>query len=144
MALSDLQKLFVVSTATRMWQQDLLMNAYFQGSAVGANLREMILGQQPVKPLTNPFDEAITGRLRSDSAAIRRAGQNVQEASSMVGIKEKCRPQEILFVADAMTGQDAVTVAEKFNEILDITGVVLTKMDEMKRGSSPVSTKLAR
>ncbi len=86
MALSDLQKLFVVSTATQMWQQDLLMNAYFQGSAVGANLREMVLGRQPVKPLTNPFDEAITGRLRSDSAAIRRAGKNVQEASSMVGI----------------------------------------------------------
>jgi signal recognition particle subunit FFH/SRP54 (srp54) len=35
----------------------------------------------------------------------------------LVGIKEKCRPQEILFVADAMTGQDAVTVAEKFNEV---------------------------
>jgi len=86
MALSDLQKLFVVSTSTQMWQQDLLMNAYFQGSAVGANLREMILGQQPVKPLTNPFDEAITGRLRSDSAAIRRAGKNVLEASSMVGV----------------------------------------------------------
>ena len=86
MALSDLQKLFVVSTATQMWQQDLLMNAYFQGSAVGANLREMVLGRQPVKPLTNPFDEAITGRLRSDSAAIRRAGKNVQEASAMVGI----------------------------------------------------------
>lgn len=89
MALSDLQKLFVVSTATQMWQQDLLMNAYFQGSAVGANLREMILGQQPVKPLTNPFDEAITGRLRSDSAAIRRASKNVLEASSMVGVAAK-------------------------------------------------------
>jgi flagellin len=86
MALSDLQKLFVVSTATQMWQQDLLMNTYFQGSAVGANLRNMMLGRQPIKPLTNPFDEAITGRLRSDSAAIRRAGKNVQEASAMVGI----------------------------------------------------------
>ncbi|MDO9583368.1 MAG: hypothetical protein Q7J24_09710, partial [Desulfomicrobium sp.] len=86
MALSDLQKLFVVSTATQMWQQDLLMNAYFQGSAVGANLRNMLLGRQPVKPLTSPFDEAITGRLRSDSAAIRQAGKNVQEASSMVGV----------------------------------------------------------
>jgi flagellin len=86
MALSDLQKLFVVSTATQMWQQDLLMNAYFQGSAVGANLRNMLLGRQPVKPLTSPFDEAITGRLRSDSAAIRRAGKNVQEGSAMVGV----------------------------------------------------------
>jgi len=86
MALSDLQKLFIVSTSTQMWQQDLLMNAYFQGSAVGANLRNMLLGRQPVKPMTSPFDEAITGRLRSDSAAIRRAGKNVQEGSAMVGV----------------------------------------------------------
>lgn len=86
MALSDLQKLFIVSTATQTWQQDLLMNAYFQGSAVGANLRNMLLGRQPVKPLTSPFDEAVTGRLRSDSAAMRRAGTNVQEASAMVGV----------------------------------------------------------
>jgi signal recognition particle subunit SRP54 len=44
-----------------------------------------------------------------------------------------------LFVADAMTGQDAVTVAEKFNEILDITGVVLTKMDGDARGGAALS-----
>ena len=59
----------------------------------------------------------------------------------LVGIKEKCRPQEILFVADAMTGQDAVTVAEKFNEILDISGVVLTKMDGDARGGAALSIK---
>ncbi|NLV96031.1 MAG: signal recognition particle protein [Desulfovibrionales bacterium] len=59
----------------------------------------------------------------------------------LVGIKEKCQPQEILFVADAMTGQDAVTVAEKFDEILDITGVVLTKMDGDARGGAALSIK---
>lgn len=59
----------------------------------------------------------------------------------LVGIKEKCHPREILFVADAMTGQDAVTVAEKFNEILDITGVVLTKMDGDARGGAALSIK---
>jgi signal recognition particle subunit SRP54 len=59
----------------------------------------------------------------------------------LVGIKEKCRPHEILFVADAMTGQDAVTVAEKFNEVLDITGVVLTKMDGDARGGAALSIK---
>jgi signal recognition particle subunit SRP54 len=59
----------------------------------------------------------------------------------LVGIKEKCRPQEILFVADAMTGQDAVTVAEKFNEVLDISGVVLTKMDGDARGGAALSIK---
>ena len=50
----------------------------------------------------------------------------------LAGIKEKCRPHEILFVADAMTGQDAVTVAEKFDKALDITSVVLTKMEEVE------------
>ena len=56
-------------------------------------------------------------------------------------IKEKCDPQEILFVADAMTGQDAVTVAESFNEKLGITGVVLTKMDGDARGGAALSIK---
>jgi len=134
MALSDLQKLFVVSTATRMWQQDLLMNAYFQGSAVGANLREMILGQQPVKPLTNPFDEAITGRLRSDSAAIRRAGQNVQEASSMVGIATsavstiKSTLEEMQILAQQVKDGDltySADVVTQYNALRDkITGII--------------------
>lgn len=56
-------------------------------------------------------------------------------------IKAECQPQETLFVADAMTGQDAVTVAEKFNEILDISGVVLTKMDGDARGGAALSIK---
>lgn len=86
MALSDLQRLFTFYTATQLWQQDLLTNVYFQGSSVGANLRSMILGQQPVQPLTNPFDEAMTGRLRADSAAMRQNANNVREAASMVGI----------------------------------------------------------
>jgi signal recognition particle subunit SRP54 len=59
----------------------------------------------------------------------------------LVGIKEKCSPNEILFVADAMTGQDAVTVAEKFDEVLDISGVVLTKMDGDARGGAALSIK---
>jgi len=85
MALTDLERLFVFTTANQIWQQDLLMNAYFQGSSVGANLREMMLGRPAVKPLTNPYDQAITGRLRADSATIAQASRNVQEASSMVG-----------------------------------------------------------
>ncbi len=56
-------------------------------------------------------------------------------------IKEFADPQEILFVADAMTGQDAVTVAEAFNERLKITGVVLTKMDGDARGGAALSIK---
>ncbi|PIE66235.1 MAG: signal recognition particle protein [Desulfobacterales bacterium] len=56
-------------------------------------------------------------------------------------IKARCRPQEILFVADAMTGQDAVNVAQRFNELLEVTGVVLTKMEGDARGGAALSIK---
>ena len=56
-------------------------------------------------------------------------------------LKAAVQPQEILFVADAMTGQDAVTVAEAFNERLGLTGVVLTKMDGDARGGAALSIR---
>ncbi len=61
--------------------------------------------------------------------------------NELVRIKERCRPQEILFVADAMTGQDAVNVAQKFNELLDVTGIILTKMEGDARGGAALSIK---
>lgn len=59
----------------------------------------------------------------------------------LIAIKNAVHPQEILFVADAMTGQDAVTVAASFNNQLGITGVVLTKMDGDARGGAALSIK---
>ena len=56
-------------------------------------------------------------------------------------IKEAVHPTEILLVVDAMTGQDAVNVAQSFNDLLDITGVVLTKMDGDTRGGAALSVK---
>ncbi|MBO4452641.1 MAG: signal recognition particle protein [Clostridia bacterium] len=56
-------------------------------------------------------------------------------------IKEAVEPAEILLVVDAMTGQDAVNVAESFNNLLDITGVILTKMDGDTRGGAALSVK---
>ncbi len=56
-------------------------------------------------------------------------------------IKEAVEPQEILLVVDSMTGQDAVNVAKSFNELLDITGVVLTKLDGDTRGGAALSVK---
>ena len=64
---------------------------------------------------------------------------------SLMGELEEIRreiiPREILLVADAMTGQDAVNVAKKFNEVLDIHGVILTKMDGDARGGAALSIK---
>ena len=71
------------------------------------------------------------GRLHVDEALMHE----LQELKALVS------PQEILFVADAMTGQDAVTVAESFQEQLGITGVVLTKMDGDARGGAALSIK---
>ena len=59
----------------------------------------------------------------------------------LVNIKKATSPTEILLTVDAMTGQDAVNVAESFNELLDITGVVLTKMDGDTRGGAALSVK---
>ncbi|HBJ74459.1 MAG: signal recognition particle protein [Smithellaceae bacterium] len=56
-------------------------------------------------------------------------------------IKEKVNPAEILYVADAMTGQDAVNVGSKFNELIGIDGVIMTKMDGDARGGAALSLK---
>ncbi|WP_102400651.1 signal recognition particle protein [Haloimpatiens massiliensis] len=57
------------------------------------------------------------------------------------GIKENINPEEILLVVDSMTGQDAVNVAESFNNQLDISGVILTKLDGDTRGGAALSIK---
>ena len=56
-------------------------------------------------------------------------------------VKAEVNPQEILLVVDSMTGQDAVNVAETFNEALDVTGVVLTKLDGDTRGGAALSIR---
>lgn len=71
------------------------------------------------------------GRLHIDEALM----QELQE------IKTKTAPSEILLTIDAMIGQDAVTVAQTFNELLDITGVILTKLDGDTRGGAALSVK---
>ena len=157
MALSDLEKLFVVSTATQMWQQDLLTNVYFQGSAVGANLREMMLGRQPVRPLTNPYDEAITGRLRADSATIRQGARNVKEAASMVGIAAEATGtirstlEEMQDIATKIKEGDLVwntTIRDEYNSLRDkITSIVesttyngIALLDSTQWGTSQIDS----
>jgi signal recognition particle subunit SRP54 len=71
------------------------------------------------------------GRLHIDDALM----------AELARIKERIRPTEILLVADAMTGQDAVNVAKHFNDLLDLTGVILTKMEGDARGGAALSIK---
>ena len=80
----------------------------------------------------------------SDVIIIDTAGRlHVDEElmEELVNIKKAVQPDEILLVVDAMTGQDAVNVASSFNERLDITGVILTKLDGDTRGGAALSIK---
>jgi signal recognition particle subunit SRP54 len=82
----------------------------------------------------NGFDTIIidtAGRLHIDSELMDELKQ----------IVDKVAPQEILFVADAMTGQDAVTVAASFDDQLPLTGVILTKLDGDARGGAALSIR---
>ncbi len=71
------------------------------------------------------------GRLSIDEAMMREIEQ----------VKAAVNPHEILFVVDAMTGQDAVNTAKVFNDRLDFTGVILTKLDGDTRGGAALSIK---
>jgi signal recognition particle protein len=71
------------------------------------------------------------GRLAVDEAMMKE----------VANIKAAVNPQEILFVVDSMTGQDAVNTAKAFNDRLDFTGVVLTKLDGDTRGGAALSIK---
>jgi signal recognition particle subunit SRP54 len=71
------------------------------------------------------------GRLAIDEAMM----------AEVANVKSAVNPQEILFVVDSMTGQDAVNTAKSFNDRLDFTGVVLTKLDGDTRGGAALSIK---
>jgi len=79
-----------------------------------------------------------------DTLIVDTAGRlHIDEAlmDELKELKAYLHPTEILLVVDSMTGQDAVNVAEKFNELLDITGVILTKLDGDTRGGAALSIK---
>lgn len=83
-------------------------------------------------------------RYGHDMVFIDTAGRlNVDEAmmEELENMKAAVSPTEILLVVDAMTGQDAVNIAETFNERLDITGVILSKLDSDTRGGAALSIR---
>ena len=86
----------------------------------------------------------VAGKSGYDTLIVDTAGRlHIDEAlmNELCELKAFLKPSEILLVVDSMTGQDAVNVAEKFNELLDITGVILTKLDGDTRGGAALSIK---
>lgn len=100
----------------------------------------------PLKDAVDVARKAVAEakRMGRDTIIIDTAGRlHVDEAmmDEVVAIKAATDPDEILFVVDAMTGQDAVNTAKAFNDRLDIDGVVLTKLDGDTRGGAALSIR---
>ncbi|MEZ5357843.1 MAG: signal recognition particle protein [Candidatus Zixiibacteriota bacterium] len=101
------------------------------------------MGQEdPVKICKSAIDKArkeFVDLIIFDTAGRLHIDEELMNELSK--IKKMAEPQEILLVADAMTGQDAVNVAREFHEKLDVTGVVLSKMDGDARGGAALSIR---
>lgn len=114
-----------------------------------------VLGEQIGVPVyserenKNPVDIALHAILEAkktgrDLVIIDTAGRlaiDEQMMEEIATIKKAIQPNEILFVVDSMTGQDAVNTAKEFNDRLDFSGVVLTKLDGDTRGGAALSIR---
>lgn len=112
------------------------------GNQVGAPVYSRRDTKNPVEIVTAAAKEAqIKGYnvLIVDTAGRLQIDEDLMQ--ELINIKKEVRPHEILLVVDAMTGQDAVNVAEGFDSALGIDGIIMTKLDGDTRGGAALSTK---
>jgi len=115
-------------------------------AAIKANLYEGEVGQANTATVERLAKEARREAINSgcDVLIVDTAGRlhiDEQLMDEMQSLKRMLNPQEILFVADSMTGQDAVKSADEFHKKLALTGVILTKMDGDARGGAALSIR---
>ena len=112
------------------------------GEQIGIDVHIELENKNPVEIAQNAIRESKTKN--KNVLIIDTAGRLAIDEAMMTevsNIKNAINPQEILFVVDSMTGQDAVNTAKAFNDRLDFTGVVLTKLDGDTRGGAALSIK---
>lgn len=112
------------------------------GEQIGVPVYAETENKNPVAIALNAIKEAKNSG--NDVVIIDTAGRlaiDEQMMNEIAAIKSAVSPDEILFVVDAMTGQDAVNTAREFNERLDFDGVILTKLDGDTRGGAALSIR---
>ena len=112
------------------------------GAQAGAHVYEQGTGRDPVDIAEWALDQAK--RDRRDALIVDTSGRlHVDEElmKELAEIKKRTKPHNVLLVVDAMTGQDAVNVAEQFAEVANFDGVVLSKLDGDSRGGAALSVK---
>lgn len=108
----------------------------------GIDNLEIIAGQKPLEITKRAVKEAKLAAydvLILDSAGRTNLDETLMQ--ELISVKEIANPDEIIFVADALTGQDAVNIAKAFNEAVNISSVILTRMDSDTRGGAALSIK---
>jgi signal recognition particle subunit SRP54 len=112
------------------------------GQQAGAYVYEQGTGRDPVDIAEWALDQAR--RDRRDALIVDTSGRlHIDEElmEELAQIKKRTKPHNVLLVVDAMTGQDAVNVAEQFAETANFDGVILTKLDGDARGGAALSVK---
>lgn len=117
-----------------------------QLQVVGKSINVPVFTIENCKDVTKIANESIryANSNSNDIVILDTAGRlHIDEVlmDELKSIKESLNPIEILLVVDSMTGQDAVNVAKSFNDTLDITGVIMTKLDGDARGGAALSIK---
>jgi signal recognition particle subunit SRP54 len=111
------------------------------GRQVGTDTLPVVEGQTPVQIAARAKQAARLGGY--DVVLLDTAGRLIDEAlmNEAAEVRRAASPHEVLLVADALTGQDAVNLARAFNERLDLTGIVLTRIDGDGRGGAALSMR---
>ena len=112
------------------------------GAQAGAAVYEQGTDRDPVRIAAWARDRAISEG--KDVLIIDTSGRlhvDTELMTELANIKKTVRPQAVLLVVDAMTGQDAVQVAEQFGAVVDFDGVIMTKLDGDARGGAALSVK---
>jgi signal recognition particle subunit SRP54 len=136
------QKLSPMLVAGDVYRPAAMEQLRVLGEQIGIDVHIELENKNPVEIAQNAVKESrsknknviiidTAGRLAIDEAMM----------TEVANIKNAVNPQEILFVVDSMTGQDAVNTAKAFNDRLDFSGVVLTKLDGDTRGGAALSIK---
>ena len=117
-----------------------------QLQVVGKQLNIPVFANETSKDVVHIAKQAMSVAMSklNDIVILDTAGRlhiDEQLMDELKNVKAGVKPHEILLVVDSMTGQDAVNVAEKFNEALGIDGVILTKLDGDTRGGAALSVK---
>src|SRR5215208_941933 len=140
--LADLAKRKVLMASLDVRRPAAMEQLAVLGRQVAVDTLPIVAGQMPVQIARRALEAARLGGY--DVVLLDTAGRTTLDEAMMAEaaeVKRAAGPHEILLVADALTGQDAVNLAKSFNERVGITGIVLTRVDGDGRGGAALSMR---